>query len=425
VSPAATTTYTLTATNAAGSVTRTVPVTVSAGKPPTISAFTAAPASITSVQPSALAWTVTNATSLTIDQGVGDVTSQTSIPVSPNATTIYTLTAANSAGSVTRTLTVTVNSSGQTAAKGDIFEQNFTWTSGGYSNPWEQVQVTMTLNAPSGRQITIGGFFYDTNLWKTRFAPDETGNWTWTSTITDGSLSSPSNGALIVVSSAWPGVVRQNPSNPFRWTFANGSPYYPIGIGDCIPGTPTSIEGGWGMNATSGYTSSLDAYLSGYGGAGFNIFRVSIDNCAPKLWNTIDPTGNIYLVTEGQAIDRLVLKLRQNGFRAYFDFFGFSPVFPNSPTQAQLDSIKRYAKYVVDRYGAYADFWELMNEASVDPIWYTQTAAAIRQYDPYGHPISTSSELPTLNPSINITSPHWYESAPEQQADINTTSRMI
>ncbi len=74
---------------------------------PVISSFTATPASIQSGQSSTLSWSVTGATSLSIDQGIGAVTG-TSRGVSPGTTTTYTLTATNSAGSVTGATTVTV-----------------------------------------------------------------------------------------------------------------------------------------------------------------------------------------------------------------------------------------------------------------------------------------------------------------------------
>ena len=74
---------------------------------PVISAFTATPASVTEGDSSVLAWTVTGAVSLSINQGVGAVTG-VSKSVTPAATTIYTLTATNAGGSATKTVTVTV-----------------------------------------------------------------------------------------------------------------------------------------------------------------------------------------------------------------------------------------------------------------------------------------------------------------------------
>ena len=107
VHPAATTTYTLTATNSGGSSTASATVTVTAAALPVISSFTASPSSVSSGGASTLAWSVSGATSLSIDQGVGTV-SGTSVVVHPAATTTYTLTATNAAGSRTATAAVTV-----------------------------------------------------------------------------------------------------------------------------------------------------------------------------------------------------------------------------------------------------------------------------------------------------------------------------
>jgi hypothetical protein len=124
VSPAATTTYTLTATNGAGSVTAQVPVTVT--PPPVITAFTASPTALNQGQSTQLSWTVNGATSLSIDHGVGAVNG-TSTVVSPAATTTYTLTATNGAGNVTAQAPVTVNSLPPSIAYGS---GNFSFTVG-------------------------------------------------------------------------------------------------------------------------------------------------------------------------------------------------------------------------------------------------------------------------------------------------------
>ncbi len=76
---------------------------------PVIVSFSATPASITVGQSSTLGWNVTNATSLSLNQGIGVVTG-TSKVVSPTSKTSYILTATNSAGSVTQSVDVTVSS---------------------------------------------------------------------------------------------------------------------------------------------------------------------------------------------------------------------------------------------------------------------------------------------------------------------------
>jgi hypothetical protein len=113
MSPTATTTYTLTATNSAGSATSTATITVNTAGKPTISSFTASPASIPSGSSSTLSWATAGATSLTITPGAYLPSSASgSLGVSPTVTTTYTLTAANASGSTTSTAKVTVAAPG-------------------------------------------------------------------------------------------------------------------------------------------------------------------------------------------------------------------------------------------------------------------------------------------------------------------------
>lgn len=109
---------------------------------PVISSFSASPSAIGSGQITTLSWTVSGATSLAMDQGVGDVSGTTSTLVSPTTTTVYTLTATNTYGSVTQSFTVTVSSSGSTTSPGTFEETVFV---SGLGTP------TATEFAPDGR----------------------------------------------------------------------------------------------------------------------------------------------------------------------------------------------------------------------------------------------------------------------------------
>ena len=306
-----------------------------------------------------------------------------------------------------------------------IFEETFDWNSAGCHNPWQQVHVTITLTPPTKQRITVGGFYYGPNTWKARFAPDEIGKWSWQAVLTDGAQTARFAGTFQVVKSDWPGFVRQNPNNKFRWVFDDGSPFYPLGIGDCMQdldksGSPID---NWGLDGDfrpptpdEGRLVDIDTYWKAYSEAGVNLFRWSVDNCAFGLYRSIEPGGNVYLRDEGIAGDELVQKLRQYGARTYMVIFGFEPPFPQNTTREQFDAINHYVKYVVDRYGAYVDFWELMNEATVSDDWYHEVASYLRSIDPYKHPISTSWEKPELD-AIEINSPHWYQKENEFDSD--------
>ncbi|MDO8514576.1 MAG: peptidoglycan-binding protein, partial [bacterium] len=82
--------------------------TVSAAPPAPICSLTASPSSITAGQSSTLTWSTTNASSASINQSVGTVTTSGSRAVSPSATTQYTLTATGAGGTATCAETVTV-----------------------------------------------------------------------------------------------------------------------------------------------------------------------------------------------------------------------------------------------------------------------------------------------------------------------------
>jgi hypothetical protein len=82
------------------------------GAPPTtplINSFSAYPSTINEGESSTLSWSVTDATSVTINNAIGSVALTGTTAVDPIISTTYTLTATNGAGSVTATTIITVN----------------------------------------------------------------------------------------------------------------------------------------------------------------------------------------------------------------------------------------------------------------------------------------------------------------------------
>jgi len=73
--------------------------------------FSANPTTIAQGGSSTLSWSATNATSVSISNGIGPVAASGSLAVQPAATTTYTLTASGPGGSATASTTVTVGSS--------------------------------------------------------------------------------------------------------------------------------------------------------------------------------------------------------------------------------------------------------------------------------------------------------------------------
>ena len=111
VTPNVTTTYTLTATKGAKSVTCAVPVTVTdvpTPLDPICDSFTANPTTINRGQSTKLTWATTNAINVSINNAVGAVAVDGNIDVTPLLNVTYTLTATKDAKSVTCAVPVTV-----------------------------------------------------------------------------------------------------------------------------------------------------------------------------------------------------------------------------------------------------------------------------------------------------------------------------
>jgi hypothetical protein len=319
-----------------------------------------------------------------------------------------------------------------TIGRYQVYEIDFNYPSSEFSNPWDDTTLTVTFTSPSGKQVIVGGFYVARDKWKVRFAPSELGLYLWSSKYAASSSNYTDKGTFTVVESREHGFTRQYTANPFRWIFEDGTPYYPIGLQDCTndrdksgdPFDDFGFDGGFRpTNTDIGSKTDMDTYLDAYAAAGFNLWRWTVDNCSFKLWAKIAPEGNLYLSRELEWGDQLVTALRARGFRIYANIFG-TPPFPQATAQSsELNAVKNYVRYFVNRYAAYVDFWDLMNEATATDDWYIAVAEAVRQNDPYDHPIATSWERPELS-VIDINSPHWYQTENDLESDQVTAERI-
>lgn len=160
VTPTQTTAYTITAMGTGGNATASTTVTVSQVIP-TIQ-FMAQPTAVSTGSSSVLTWSTSNATSLSIDHGIGSVSAQSgSVSTGAiGATTTFTATAQGPGGSVTATATVTVSPVAVTlTASPDTISTSgqavtLTWT----SNDAVSVSIDQgvgTVTPASGGSVTV------------------------------------------------------------------------------------------------------------------------------------------------------------------------------------------------------------------------------------------------------------------------------
>lgn len=317
---------------------------------------------------------------------------------------------------------------------------DFNLTLGGAAsfNWWEAVNVTLTLDVPSGGgTLSIPGFHFSGGTeWKVRFAPAVVGSYAYTLRVDrfDEPLHS-SAGTLDCSASDGKGWLRpQYDTFPYRSVYeGDGSLYSGSGFGDCVNTEltfDTYDEGTGGQ-----YVRTLEQYLDDY--KDFSFFRWSDSNCAFSIVKSFDgdlgrQRGNKYAEAFSHVLDTFLTKLRDAGYSIWFVPFERKnklPPFPKAGEhwtpyhEAQRESLARYLEYVVGRYGAYVDVWSLDNEGRNPDSWIVWVGDYLRSIDPYKHPVSVSWNRPDLD-QIDINSVHWYSSSGTDREDLDTCNKI-
>lgn len=125
---------------------------------PAVASFTATPSGINAGQTTTLAWSVSGAATVTIDNGIGSVIGSGSRSVAPTRTTTYTLTATNASGAATANVTVNVASA---PAPGDRTPPNAPMLTSAAASSARQIAIAWTGStddtAVAGYQILRNG----------------------------------------------------------------------------------------------------------------------------------------------------------------------------------------------------------------------------------------------------------------------------
>jgi len=364
-----------------------------------VSATTEAPSPGPTAPSAAVATVVASATAPSPSPGPASSTATMPPPVPTVAST-------------TRPAPAAATADAPTVGRYGVFELTLSYPTGSLQNPWEDARATASFTAPSGKSITVDGFYYDTNVYKVRFAPTEIGRYTYSASIQGPTPFAPRDGAFDVVASSLKGFVHASSTKPERLVFADGSLFNALGLQDCFGANPATGDTLGGRNFIDvGSPVDVNTYFATYARAGFNLLRWSIDNCNFPIASRVSTDGNTYLVSQGKLGDQLLQTATSHGFHVMLTFF-MQPPYPNAASNpAEQRAVEKYIDYAMARYGAYTDVWELTNESVTSTLptsWLQFTADYVHQHDPY-HRIVTNS-LPRDGDSayLDARSPHWY-----------------
>ena len=294
------------------------------------------------------------------------------------------------------------------------------------------------------------------DLWKLRYAPGEPGEWKYSYVFANkaGESAKGSGAFQVVKGRAKPkGWLRVSPDNPYRLVYEDGSPFWPVGL-QKGPGDPEhlgSLLAGMGMEGPFRLgagrpktppgamfvrgpgmgSQNGDVYFGRHARAGFNLWRFSPNNATPvKLFarpedQTIQSREHVRW-EQARAIDEMLRTTGKYGIRNLYGFFGYMDVCAldvksgkdkqGRPVGPELEKVKRLIQYSVDRWGAYVDIWQFLNEQKADAEWYAVMIPYLKSVDPYHKPICTSWERPEID-GIDLNTPHAYTSEDELTSD--------
>jgi len=310
-----------------------------------------------------------------------------------------------------------------TANRRYVFELNVTYPTDQLANPWEDVTVSAAFTAPSGATTRVSGFYFDRGTYKVRFAPTEPGVYRYVATISGPTAIAPVSGSFEAPESVKQGFVRVSTSNPTRLVFDDGTFFDALGLNDCWgadPARPNRIDPK--NYIASGDAVDVDTYFATYAAAGFNLLRLDSSNCWLPVGARLSKDGNTYSIVNGMLVDQLLQSATEHGFRVMFRTFN-DPPYPDAADhpdeQKVLDS---YFDYLIARYGAYVDIWELTNEtdpSNLPDSWLRYAAGYLHAHDPYHHLVTNSNPRDGDWTYLDLRSPHSYLQSTVANADLD------
>ncbi len=211
-----------------------------------------------------------------------------------------------------------------------------------YANPFTDVTLQIILTAPSGRKITVSGFYDGDSTWRVRFMPDETGTWRYEARFSDGSQTAV--GEFRCVPSKLHGPLRVRQQNALWFEYADGTPFYMRAVHL------------WNIDALPEQT--LNSTLDWLKRQGFNTVvgpHLHPSVPVPRLPWEQRADGRIdfsrFNLTLWQNLDRALRAMAERSMVLVpFSLFGGTNGMPRIPTEREREL---FLRYWVARWGGY------------------------------------------------------------------------
>lgn len=293
-----------------------------------------------------------------------------------------------------------------------IFERSIS-NSGSYGNKFTDVELTAHYTAPSGREVTLPGF-YDGDgaggqhgeVWKIRFMPDELGEWRYRYEWSDGTPGGEGTFNAVGIA-AGKGVLKPYRDNPHWFAYNGTDPVFLKSFHVPAAGF-TGLPIDWAAAnvysklASRGYNHVM---LKALPIAWTDEFPADApgDRLARPLWRDTPREQDLAV---WRRFEEHMRWLNERDIGVYF-FMGFDPKDTGNPdaffagkrwTQLSGEEQEFYVRYVVARLAPFA------NVAGWNYTWETDGSSGearlmqlIAKHDPWDHLATYHDEYPASN----------------------------
>ncbi len=326
-----------------------------------------------------------------------------------------------------------------------------------YDNPYDpdEVRLDAVFTAPSGKQLVVPGFFLVKHrrevrdgseimvpeaggTWKVRFAPRETGQYSWQMKLRDrtGEVAG-GEGTFQAVTSASPGFVRQSTADPHYLAFDSGQGYFAIGHNLPIYHTTGQL----GVEAMKKFAAAGENYNRWWmSSRGLGIewmdklgwYRQDVAARIDAVLDLAEELGLYYMMCMDTHQDFRERGWERNPFNAVNGGPCATPADWFTDETAR-NLYRKRLRYTVARWGysPHVLCWEFGNEFEgwanspneIKLPWHKEMADYLRSIDPFGHLITTSfwshtgpEEFWDLE-NIDIVQTHCYTNNDENVAE--------
>ncbi len=247
-----------------------------------------------------------------------------------------------------------------------------------YRNPFQDVELSAVFRGPGGETLTIPGFYNGGHVWKVRFSPTSTGEWTYTTSSKDPQLNSVT-GSIICIANGRGNVhgrLLVDELNTRHFKYEDGTRFFLMG---CEINWLALIDmGDPDLNITK---EIIELYAAnGFNTVLFNAYAndttwkagktEKYDWGPPQLHPWAGTPSNFEYSRLNTAywdhFDRVMDCLLENGMVAYLYFRVYNKLV-DWPEKGSLND-ELYFSYIVSRYQAYPNvIWSFSKESYYEP----------------------------------------------------------